>query len=216
MASHEFRTPLSTVLSSAFLLSKYTKEDEQQKRDRHIEKIKNSVKHLNDILEDFLSMGKLDEGKVSTMICEMNLEECIKETVDEIKPFMKKGQYIVQLYEGDQTLYSDKKLLRNIIINLVSNAIKFSEEGKKIGIRTSHSNGQVSIEISDEGIGVGKEDQEHLFSSFFRGANATNIQGTGLGLHIVQRYAALLGGSVVLQSELNEGTTVTIFLPITQ
>ncbi len=216
MASHEFRTPLSTVLSSAILLEKYTKEEEQEKRSRHIEKIKNSVKNLNDILEDFLSMGRLDEGKVASQICEMNLQSCISETIDEIKPFMKNGQYVVQNYEGDPTLQSDKKLLRNIIINLVSNAIKFSEEGKKIEVRAIHTNGRVSIAISDEGIGVGKEDQEHLFSSFFRGANATNIQGTGLGLHIVQRYAALLGGTVALQSELNEGTTVTISIPIIQ
>ena len=216
MASHEFRTPLSTVLSSASLLSKYTKEDEQEKRDRHIVKIKSSVKNLNDILEDFLSLGKLDEGKVLSHISEFNLKELITDTVEEMKAFMKNGQYIEQSYKGGLIINSDKKLLRNIIINLVSNAIKFSDEGSKIIISSKAESGKAVIEVKDEGIGIGVEDQAHLFSSFFRGANATNIQGTGLGLHIVQRYAGLLGGTVTLTSSLGEGTTVIISIPINQ
>ena len=216
MASHEFRTPLSTVLSSASLLSKYTKEDEQEKRDRHIVKIKSSVKNLNDILEDFLSLGKLDEGKVLSHISEFNLKELIADTVEEMKAFMKSGQYIEQSYKGGVIINSDKKLLRNIIINLVSNAIKFSDEGGKIIISSKAESGKAVIKVKDEGIGIGVEDQAHLFSSFFRGANATNIQGTGLGLHIVQRYAGLLGGTVTLTSSLGEGTTVIISIPINQ
>ena len=216
MASHEFRTPLSTVLSSASLLSKYTQGDEQDKRDRHIAKIKSSVKNLNDILEDFLSLGKLEEGKVSSHISELDLQECLVDTVDEMKPFLKKNQQIKLNYEGNTIIYSDKKLLRNIIINLISNAIKFSGEGTNITIHSNVNTANALISIADEGIGIGEEDQHHLFSSFFRGANATNIQGTGLGLHIVQRYALLLGGSVELKSLLNEGTTVIISIPSNQ
>lgn len=216
MASHEFRTPLSTVLSSASLLSKYTQGDEQDKRDRHIAKIKSSVKNLNDILEDFLSLGKLEEGKVSSHISELDLQECLVDTVDEMKPFLKKNQQIKLNYEGNTIIYSDKKLLRNIIINLISNAIKFSGEGTNITIQSNVNTANALISIADEGIGIGEEDQHHLFSSFFRGANATNIQGTGLGLHIVQRYALLLGGSVELKSLLNEGTTVIISIPSNQ
>jgi len=214
MASHEFRTPLSTVLSSASLLSNYTKEDEQEKRDRHIGKIKNSVKNLNDILEDFLSLGKLDEGKVMSHISEFDLHEFIVDIIAEMSPFMKKGQHVEQSYQGSSIAYSDKKLLRNIIINLVSNAFKFSDEGQNISISSKTENGNAVIEVKDQGIGIGEEDQAHLFSSFFRGANATNIQGTGLGLHIVQRYAGLLGGSVTLESRLGEGTTVIVSIPI--
>ena len=216
MASHEFRTPLSTVLSSASLLSKYTQENEQDKRNRHIDKIRNSVKHLNDILEDFLSLGKLDEGKIERNNNDLNLQECILDIVDEMKPFLKKGQDIEQVYEGVPVIHSDKKLIRNIIINLISNAIKFSEENKTIKIRTFVNNGKVEIAIKDEGIGIGEDDQEHLFDSFFRAANATNIQGTGLGLHIVKRYADLLGGSVNLKSTLDVGTTITIVIPSNQ
>jgi PAS domain S-box-containing protein len=213
MASHEFRTPLSTVLSSATLLSKYTQSDEQEKRNKHIEKIKASVKNLNDILEDFLSLGKLDEGKVETQISEMNLQECLHDIAEEMKPFLKKNQHIDQNYSGSTSIYSDKKLIRNIIINLVSNAIKFSNEGDKIKLHTSVNSDDAIIEIADEGIGISDTEQEHLFSSFFRAANATNIQGTGMGLHIVKRYVDLLGGFVKLKSRLNEGTIVTLLIP---
>ncbi len=216
MASHEFRTPLSTVLSSASLLAKYVKEEEQDKRNRHIEKIKNSVKHLNDILEDFLSLGKLDEGKVVTNISGFDLKAFIEETAEEMKGLLKKGQQIETKFDGTTEVYSDKKLLKNIIINLITNAIKFSDEGRKIYIATSVSNGGAAIDIIDEGIGISDEDKEHLFSSFFRGANAVNIAGTGLGLHIVRRYVDLLKGNVHLQSKLNEGTTITVNIPTNQ
>ncbi|HEX7845437.1 MAG TPA: PAS domain-containing sensor histidine kinase, partial [Chitinophagaceae bacterium] len=214
MASHEFRTPLSTVLSSASLLSKYTKEEEQDKRSRHIDKIKNSVKHLNDILEDFLSLGKLDEGKVETKAGNFDLSLFINETVDEMKGLLKNGQQINVDYSGDNNIYSDKKLLKNILINLITNAIKFSDEDKEIDLVVKNSGGKAIISVSDKGIGIAEEDQEHLFSSFFRGANAINIAGTGLGLHIVKRYADLLSGDVILKSELDKGTTITITIPV--
>ncbi len=216
MASHEFRTPLSTVLSSASLLSKYKTTEEQEKRDRHIDKIRNSVRHLNDILEDFLSLGKLDEGKVGTTSSEFNLQEFIHETIEEMKGLLKHGQHIDFRYQGKQKIFSDKKLLKNIIINLISNAIKFSDENSSIVIDCSVDGRWALISISDAGIGISREDQDHLFSSFFRGANATNIAGTGLGLHIVKRYADLLKGSVQLESELNNGTTVSITIPVTE
>ncbi len=216
MASHEFRTPLSTVLSSASLLAKYTKEEEQDKRSRHIDKIRNSVKQLNDILEDFLSLGKLDEGKVITHSSRFDLKSFIEETADEMKGLLKKDQQLVTAFSGDTEIQSDKKLLKNIIFNLVTNAIKFSDEGRKIRIETSVSNGGATIVVTDEGIGISEEDQEHLFSSFFRGANAVNIAGTGLGLHIVKRYVDLLKGSVHLQSSLNEGTIITVNIPINE
>ncbi len=213
MASHEFRTPLSTVLSSASLLSKYTGPDEQEKRDRHIYKIKNSVKHLNDILEDFLSLGKLDEGKVEAITTGFNLDEFIDETAEEVKGLLKPGQHISHVHSGSAEVDSDKKLLKNILFNLISNAIKFSDEGSVIELKSVVAGDGFSIGVLDHGIGISEKDQEHLFSSFFRAANATNIQGTGLGLHLVKRYTDLLQGTINLQSELNKGTLVTIFIP---
>lgn len=216
MASHEFRTPLSTVLSSASLLSKYTKTEEQDKRLKHVEKIKGSVKHLNDLLEDFLSLGRLDEGKVATTMQSFLLHEVVEETVEEMKGLTKKDQQLTYQHNGADVVETDKKLIKNILINLIANAIKFSDEGSRILVKSSVKNEVAKVEVADEGIGISAEDQGHLFSSFFRGKNAMNIQGTGLGLHIVKRYVELIAGEISLQSELGKGTTITVSLPAKQ
>ena len=213
MASHEFRTPLSAVLSSASLISKYTKEDDQEKRDKHINRIKDSVKHLNDILEDFLSLGRLDEGRINADPTEFNLREMIDETLAEVKVVLKPGQKFNLKYEGEEKINADKKLLRNILINLISNAAKFSEEDSPITISAKSENEINTITVADKGLGISTKDQEHLFTMFYRASNVTNIQGTGLGLHIVKRYLDLINGTVNLQSILGKGTSITITFP---
>jgi PAS domain S-box-containing protein len=214
MASHEFRTPLSTVLSSAALISRYTKENEQDKRDKHIKRIKDSVKHLNEMLEDFLSLGKLDERRVKAETSVFNVREFLEEVIDEMKSTQKEGQLINQHYTGGKEFVTDKRLLKNILINLLGNAIKFSGEGSVITLDIREQNDFLMLSVKDEGLGISEEDQQHLFSSFFRGKNALNIEGTGLGLHIVKRYVDLLKGSIQLESKLNSGTTVFVRLPI--
>lgn len=213
MASHEFRTPLTTVLSSASLLQKYTRTEEQDKRDRHVVKIKNSVNNLNNILEDFLSLGKLNEGRVEAKKELLLLKGQIKNTLEELQPLLKSGQYFILNCE-DMEVDTDKQLLHNILINLVSNAIKFSDENKPVIVDVKIGDDLLILSVTDEGIGISKEDQDHLFTSFFRAANAINIQGTGLGLHIVRRYAELLGGEVKLFSELGKGTKVEVLIPV--
>jgi len=215
MASHEFRTPLSSVLSSASLIGKYTLSEEQEKRNKHVTRIKDSVKHLNEILEDFLSLGRLDENKEVVSIAEFDFEGMLHETADELKPVLKKDQHILVAYEGDKFVCSDKRLVKNILINLASNAAKFSAEGKQIDIHSMVGKEYLTLQVKDRGIGIPGDDQKHLFSSFFRASNATNIQGTGLGLHIVKRYIDLLHGTVHLQSQLDKGTTITVKIPIT-
>ncbi len=216
MASHEFRTPLSTVLSSAALLSRYTKTEEQEKRDKHIKRIKDSVKHLNDLLEDFLSLGKLEEGRIKTELAGFPVKEFLEEIVDEIKSLAKEGQVIHFDYSGGNDFISDKRLLRNILINLLSNAVKFSPVDGVIRLQVRYSPGkekELTLSVQDEGIGISQEDQQHLFSSFYRGTNALNIEGTGLGLHIVKRYVDLLQGSIRVDSILDKGTTVIVKVP---
>jgi PAS domain S-box-containing protein len=216
MASHEFRTPLSTVLSSASLLTKYTSGEDQLKRDRHIEKIKDSVRHLNSLLEDFLSLGKLDEGKIAAKKDQFNIKELIQDITYEMTAQMKEGQQVEYLHRGQEEICSDKMLIKNILINLISNAAKFSPENKPIIIESRCENDQLEISVKDQGIGISPEDQEHLFSTFFRAKNAFNIQGTGLGLHIVKRYIELLGGTIGLESELGKGTKINFMVPLTK
>lgn len=213
MASHEFRTPLSTVLSSAAILGKYTQTEDQDKRERHINKIKDSVKHLNELLEDFLNLGKLEEGKITADFAYFEAKDFLQDIVDEMKPILKHGQHIELKVTEGSGFTTDKRLLKNIMINLLGNAAKFSKEGDTVDVMACIKDEYMEVAVKDNGIGISKEDQQHLFSSFFRGRNAENIQGTGLGLHIVSRYLQLLDGDVKIDSELGKGTTITITLP---
>ena len=214
MASHEFRTPLSTVLSSAALIGRYTLSDEQDKRDRHIKRIKDSVRHLNVLLEDFLSLGKLEEGRISAESAPFNAREFQAEVVDEMNAILKEGQVIETSFSGADEFDTDSRLLKNILINLLSNAIKFSGENAVIRLDMDNPGHSLQVAVVDQGVGISEEDQQHLFSTFFRGKNVLNIEGTGLGLHIVKRYVELLHGTIELNSKLQEGTRVTITIPL--
>ena len=175
MASHEFRTPLSTVLSSASLLTKYKDAEDQPKRERHIEKIKASVKQLNDILEDFLSLGKLDEGKVAVSVNEFSLNDLIQDVIEEMKGLAKDKQKIVYSMNYGELIATDKKLLRNVLINLISNAIKFSGEDSSVWVNSNVNNGTVYISVKDEGIGISDDDQIH----FVRDHRPKNVRPAG-------------------------------------
>jgi len=211
MASHEFRTPLSTILSSATLIAKFPEIDDQPKREKHVGRIKDSVKHLNELLEDFLSLGKLEEGKVSISAIEFSVPEFFDDIVDEVKPQLKKDQKIEYSYASLTNFVTDKRMLKNILLNILSNGIKFSGEGTVIS--PCLEDYQLKIIVKDQGIGIPEEDQKHLFATFFRAANVSNTQGTGLGLAIVKRYVNLLKGEISLQSVLELGTTITMKLP---
>lgn len=213
MASHEFRTPLSTILSSASLIGRYQQSEEQPQRDKHISRVKDAVKHLNDLLEDFLSFGKLEEGKVETQVNLVNIHHLILEVVEELRPTLKEGQFFETQLLSKPEFFTDKRLIKHVMINLLSNAIKFSEAGKPIHILAEDIGGKLAIHVKDEGIGIAPEDQQYLFDSFFRARNAFNIQGTGLGLHIVKRYIGLLNGEITVESALNMGTQISVSIP---
>lgn len=213
MASHEFRTPLSTILSSVTLLSKYTHTEEQTKREKHIERIKGAVTNLTDILNEFLSLGKIEDGKVEPKWTAFDITEAVNAVIRQMDPLRKTGQHIKHKHSGNAEVVLDPGLLKNILINLISNALKFSPENSTIEIKTETKEIGISMSVKDKGIGISKEDQEHLFERFFRGANATNIQGTGLGLHIVSRYIQLMNGSIQCMSTLEGGTTFIVEFP---
>jgi PAS domain S-box-containing protein len=210
MASHEFRTPLSTILSSASLVSKYLKAEEQDKRDKHINRIKSAVSNLTDILNDFLSIGKIEDGKLIAHFAYFDIKELIGLVCNEIAGIVKPGQKIIYHHQGTQTVHLDPSLLRNVLINLLSNAIKFSPENSKIEVDSKSTGSHTLITVKDWGLGISEEDKVHLFERFFRGTNVTNIQGTGLGLHIVEKYVELMNGNIEFRSELEKGTSFTL------
>jgi PAS domain S-box-containing protein len=216
MASHEFRTPLTTILSSVSLISKYVKEDEQLNRDKHIQRIKNSVFSLTEILNDILSLGKLDEGKVEIQLEEINLCEVLQDVVNDMDLILKPNQEIKVNCPKSQMVHADITLLQRVIVNLISNAIKFSFDETHIVVEVGceiESN-EVQINISNEGIGIPKSEQGRLFDRFYRANNVANVQGTGLGLSIVKRCLELMNASVSFTSIENSTTTFTIHLPL--
>jgi len=214
IASHEFRTPLSTVLSSASLIGKYKLTEEDDKRQKHVNRIKSAVSNLTAILNDFLSLSRIEEGKIYNVPTTFELVPFTTEIVEEMQGYIKVGQQIHYQHQGiSDPVTLDKQLLKNIIINLLSNASKYSGEGKNIFLTTEISLDYVKVAVQDEGIGIPEADQAHLFTPFFRAQNATNYEGTGLGLNIVKRYVDIMNGTLHYQSELNQGTTFTVQFP---
>jgi PAS domain S-box-containing protein len=214
IASHEFRTPLSTILSSVSLVDQYNEKGDRDKIVKHTQRVKASVNHLTAILNDFLSLGKLEEGKVEVKREPIDLGELFTEVMEEIRMQLKEGQQIqIEGDTGKHVLLSDVRILRNILFNLLSNAIKYSDPGKGIFLSHSHELSVVNIIIRDEGIGIPQEDHKHMFDRFFRASNAGNIPGTGLGLNIVRRYVDLLGGSITFSTEYRKGTTFVVSIP---
>jgi len=213
MASHEFRTPLSSILSSAELLGMYLESGRHEKCGRNINRIKNSVRNLTGILNDFLSLEKLEAGKVDVQNTSINLAEYLDELTEEIKPILRPEQQL--LFETNQldTIETDPYLLKNILINLISNAIKYSPNGKDVTLSISKEKEQLLFKVIDRGIGIPNEDKQHMFSRFFRASNVENIKGTGLGLTIVKRYLDLMGGTIDFESEYGKGSTFFFHLP---
>ena len=208
MASHEFRTPLTSILGSATLIEKYAKAEDQPKREHHINRIKSSVSHLTEILEEFLSVGKLEDGKLEIHKSEFSIQDFLQDILSDFSTY---NQSIRIEIEADFICFQDVSILRKVIFNGLSNALKFSQ--KEVVLSVFQEGTQVVIKIKDQGIGISEEDQKHLFERFFRGGNATVIQGTGLGLHLIDRYMRLMGGKVEIKSELNRGTELLIKFP---
>ena len=213
MASHEFRTPLTAVLTSAALIEKYPAADQQDKRLRHLDRIRASVTHLNDILEEFLSVGRIEEGRVEARPARLDLGELLREVVADVQGLRKAGQTVEQVLDCPAPLWLDPSLLRKILVNLLSNALKYSGENSVVTVRAACVAGQLTLTVQDQGVGISAADQEHLFERFYRARNVTNIPGTGLGLYIIARYLELLRGTIDLRSELGRGTTVTVTIP---
>lgn len=211
MASHEFRTPLSTAQLSASLIEKYAEPLENPNIVKHAGKIINAVTNLTTVLNDFLYIEKLEVGKVKANLTCFDLEQLAQEITEEMQLLSKGEQQIHFSHYGVQKrIKLDQNLIKNSVINLITNAIKYSSDTSRIDFTTEINDSHCIIKVKDEGIGIPEKDQKHLFKPFFRAHNTGNIPGTGLGLNIVARYIALMEGEISYSSVIDKGTLFTL------
>lgn len=214
MASHEFRTPLTTILSSTFLLENYSGDDFAHQKGVHTNRIKRAVNNLTMILNEFLSLEKLEENKVRVIYQDINIPDYIQDLIYEMEVVKKDGQVVEYQHFGEESFARlDHQLLWSIATNLISNALKYSKINDKISITSDIRHNTVVIIVRDHGIGIPEDERKHIFGRFYRARNAVNFEGTGLGLHITQKIVNLLHGSITFESELDKGTTFTVSLP---
>jgi PAS domain S-box-containing protein len=224
MVSHEYRTPLTTILSSAELLERYIDQYTSEKRLQHYRRIQTAVDALTQLVSDVLTISKIEARQQEFNPSSLELDELCRELLEDLKLTI--GSQHALVFTGPNnsnseaqsttmpTAYMDEKLLRYIISNLLSNAIKYSPQGSTVQFHLAYHQSSAILRIQDEGIGIPLNDQQHVFESFYRGSNTRNISGTGLGLAIVKRAVDLHGGQIALESREGVGTTFTVTLPL--
>ncbi len=215
LVSHEFKTPLSSILTSITLLGKYTQTEQQTKRDKHVTTIRNKVKYLDTILNDFLSVERLDSGKVNYNLEMFPLSKVINEVVYDANMLLKTGQKIRYPEDIDDIVIEfDEKTLELALSNLIHNAIKYSPEDSTIDLVVSKKTDTIVLEVIDQGIGIPATEQKHIFDRYFRAENALLTQGTGIGLNIAKQHLENLGATLEFSSKQNVGSTFVVRLPL--
>ncbi|MEO6849880.1 MAG: HAMP domain-containing sensor histidine kinase [Mucilaginibacter sp.] len=211
MASHEFKTPLTSIQLSAEMIGKFAHDSGNASVIRFTNTIKNSAKNLTGILNDFLSLELLETGKIKPIMSEFDVVSFAEEITQDMQLLAGQEQKIIFHHTGKRRKMTlNPSLIKNCVINLISNAIKYSGKDSLIEFSTKITEKLFTITIKDNGIGIPKEDQKHLFEAFFRAHNTGDIPGTGLGLNIVNRYIDLMNGKIKFHSQLNKGTTFVI------
>jgi signal transduction histidine kinase len=214
VVSHEYRTPLTTILSSAELLQHYGHKWTEEKKHQHLHRIQTTVHHLTQLVSDVLILDKAEAGKLEFKPTLLDVVSLCRELVEEFQQTVRDKQTLNFMSQGECTqAYLDEKLLRQILTNLLSNAIKYSDPIGTIYFALVSQHNEVIFRIQDQGIGIPPEDQKHLFESFRRASNVGTIPGTGLGLAIVKKYVDVQGGQITVESQVGVGTTFTVTLP---
>ena len=214
LVSHEFKTPLSGILTSATLAGKYTETDQQDKREKHLKTIQSKVKYLNNILNDFLSIERLESGKANYKFDVVPLSKVVNEVIYNSNMLLKDGQKINYPSNIDDiTINFDEKILELSLTNLINNAIKYSPEYTIIDVVVSPKKDVVEMKIIDQGMGIPQKEQKFIFNRYFRAENALLNQGTGIGLNIVKSHLENLGGTISFESEEGKGSTFIISFP---
>jgi PAS domain S-box-containing protein len=217
LVSHEFKTPLAGILTSATLAGKYTKEEQQEKREKHLKTIQAKVKYLNNIIDDFLSIERLQSGKVNYKFTSFPISKIFDEVIYDANMHLKDGQTIKYPKNvGDLIIEFDEKIIELTLTNLIHNAIKYSSENSTVDIIVTKEDKQLQIAIKDEGIGIPEKEQKFIFDRYFRAENALTNQGTGIGLNIVKSHLENLGGTISFFSKENTGSTFTVTIPLVE
>ncbi|OUC13246.1 MAG: hybrid sensor histidine kinase/response regulator [Alkalinema sp. CACIAM 70d] len=222
MVAHEFRNPLNSILFSTELLNRYGAQLADDKRDAYFQRIHGSIRRMHQLLDDVLTIGEAEAGKLSYQPQPLNLLQVCHEILHDLQPPEESTHPVVFTYSPDclqsrNTQYClDERLVRHILGNLLSNAIKYSPQGQSIVFDLVCRTEEVVFRIQDQGIGIPIADQAKLFHEFHRASNVRTIPGTGLGLAIVKQCVDRHGGRVEFQSEVGQGTTFTVTLPLAQ
>jgi PAS domain S-box-containing protein len=215
MVSHEFRTPLGIIMSSAEILQDYLDQLEADERKHHFHSITKSAKRMRDMMEEVLVLGRLDAGKMDFKPAPLALDTFCQRLVEEVLAATERQCPIELAVDALPALsMADERLLRHIFTNLLTNAVKYSEPGRPVEFLVQRDNQEAVCRIRDRGIGISEHDQKRLFGAFCRGSNVGQRPGTGLGLVIVKRCVELHGGRIVIESRMGEGTTVCVRLPV--
>jgi two-component system, sensor histidine kinase and response regulator len=215
MASHEFRTPLATISFATGFLSKYWQKLEAKDIDQKLKKIEGQVKHMTGLLEDVLVLGKSDAKQTKVVPVRIPFIDFITPILEQIKFVTNnKNEFRISENAKDCSLYIDEELGKNIFINLLTNASKFSNDKAVIAINIINTDSESIVEVVDSGIGIDNKELESIFTAFHRGNNVGTIQGTGLGLAIVEKAVERHGGKIKIESELGKGTKVSVLLPL--
>jgi PAS domain S-box-containing protein len=215
IASHEFRTPLTTIYSSAQLLERYGKTWDNNLYKNQFNRIKENINHLTGMLDDILIIGKTETDNLTSMPSELNLKQLCDDIIADIKLMLSEKHYLITSIElSKETYFIDEKAIKHILLNLLSNAIKYSPNGGKIGVSVCSKTNSIEIIISDEGIGIPEEDRASIFESFHRARNIGDIRGTGLGLAITKKFVDVINGTIEFSSEIQKGTIFQVNLPI--
>lgn len=218
LVSHEFKTPLSVILSSATLAEKYITAEQQDKREKHLNNIKLKVKSLNNILNDFLSIERIQGDKNTYQLDYFPLSRVINNIVYDANMLSKPGQIITypENLGNEVSIHYDEKILELALTNLVNNSIKYSPDNSQIDIEVEECENHIKIHVMDSGIGIPKDEQKYIFDPYFRAQNALLKNGTGIGLNIVKGHLEKLNSRISFKSEEGKGSTFTIEIPYTK
>ncbi len=214
MTSHEFRTPMTTIHSSSELLEHYSHKWSEEKKLGHLKRIQSSIKSMTKLLDEVLTIGKADAGKLEFKPVELDIVKLAKELVEELHLTTDKPRINLQVFGEIDEATMDPKLLRHILTNLLSNALKYSPAGGTVEFTLTGQGKYLILSVQDSGIGIPESDLIHLFESFQRASNVGSLPGTGLGLAIVKKCVDRHHGTITVNSKVGVGTTFTVTLPM--